>query len=607
MFAKAQLEMKRLWQLIGQFAPYAQSSRAQITLALALTIMLPLMATFMYSLIQQLVDKVFDAQSRDALYWLVSAVVLVGLLRLLTEYCDQCLDARIGEQISQEARIDIYTKLIGAKPDLVQKRGVGAILAHLDGDVNRIASLIYGIPVGVFAHAAKAVCFFVFLLTISWKLTLIAVMVMPMLGWIVYTMTPIVRRSSSIARARSTAWMSRAEERLGAMPLIFASRAQEFETQHFSTSASSARKAEVRAMVQEARLSLAINLATGVGCALVLVVGVNQVQAQVLSVGAVLAFVAALGSLYDPLRGVTQGAGRWQRAIASAERLEILLQETVPTKKAAQNAAPLSIQGNIEFRQVSFSYGNGHKILNNISLSIKAGERVALVGTSGSGKSTLLRLLAGLQNAQSGSISLDGVNTNELSFEQLHAGIAIAFQEPYLFSGTIAENIRYNSSHVNSQQVHRAASVAQVDGFAYAMQHNLGTHVGARGGKLSGGQRQRVSLARALLRNAPILLLDEATSALDSETEENIHAVLRADKHLGTVITVSHRLSSVRSADRIIVLDQGRIVESGSPDELLGSRTRCYELFAAQIAAERSGAIPLFNSTDSGALACIRV
>jgi ABC-type multidrug transport system fused ATPase/permease subunit len=604
-FTHSLFEFNRLSDLVRRFAPYAVSTRKHIAQALLLTLLLPILATIMYSIVQKSVDTIFIQTDATRLPWLVLAVVIVGLVKLLLAYYDQCLDARIGEQIAQEARVDLYAKLISGTPELIQKRGVGSLLTHLDGDAGRIASLVYGVPVGVFAHVAKALCFTIFLLTISWQLTIIAVMVMPLLGWIVYSMTPLVRRSSRVARRRSTAWMARAEERLSAAPLIYVSEAQGFETAHFHRIVNAARKAEVHAMSLEARLALAINLATGLGSALVLIAGVYQVQAHALTVGAVLAFVAALGSLYDPLRGVTQGAGRWQRAIASAERLDALLDTNNVSKVASKSLLPKSVKGHIEFQQVYFSYTNGNKVLDDISLSIQAGERVALVGASGSGKSTLLRLLTGLHNTESGSIRIDGMDIKSLPHAQLHAAMAVAMQEPFLFSGTIAENIRYNLTGANSQQVIRAAATAQVDGFAYAMQHNLGTHVGSRGGKLSGGQRQRVSLARALLRNAPILLLDEATSALDSETEEWIHAALHSDKRLGTVITVSHRLSSVRAADRIIVLDQGKIVECGTPDELLNSRTRCYELFAAQLAAERSGAIPLFPLAERELQVCI--
>jgi ABC-type multidrug transport system fused ATPase/permease subunit len=598
-------ELQRMGTLLSRFAPYAKSTRKQIALALLLTLLLPILATIMYSLVQKLVDNLFSESTENTLPWMVVTVVLVGFVKLLLAYYDQCLDARIGEQITQEARVGLYAKLMQAKPDLIQNRGVGSLLAHLDGDASRVASLVYGVPVGVFAHIAKAICFSIFLLTISWQMTLMAVMVMPILAWIVYCITPLVRRSSRIARIRSTSWMARAEERLAAVPLIYVSEAQSFETAHFNSLANQARKAEIRAMTLEARLALAINLATGFGSALVLIAGVYQIQAHALTVGAVLAFVAALGSLYDPLRGITQGAGRWQRALASAERLDELLNKNNSSQETGQSLLPKSIKGHIEFKQVGFSYTEGNKILDDISLAIQAGERVALVGASGSGKSTLLGLLSGLHNTQSGSIRIDGVDINGLLPAQLHAAMAAAFQEPFLFSGTVAENIRYNLTNVNSQQVMRAATAAQVDSFAYAMQHNMGTHVGPRGGKLSGGQRQRVSLARALLRNAPILLLDEATSALDSETEECIHAALRSDKKLGTVITVSHRLSSVRAADRVIVLDQGKIVETGTPDDLLNSRTRCYELFAAQLAAEHSGAIPLFPMAEREPKLCI--
>jgi ABC-type multidrug transport system fused ATPase/permease subunit len=604
-FAPVLAEQRKVWAMVNRFSIYARSTRKQIALALLLTLLLPLLATLMYSLAQKLVDNIFTEQAQNYLPALAAAVVAVGLTRLLLEYFDQCLDARIAEQISQEARVGLYARLVGATPDVVQKRGVGALLAHLDQDSSRIASLVYSVPVGVYAHVVKALCFLVFLLSISWKLTLIAVMVMPLLGWIVYSLTPLVRRSARIARNRSTAWLLQAEERLAALPLIYVSEAQGFETAHFNRLVDGSRRAEIRALTMEARLSLAINLATGSGTGLVLLAGVYQVQAHALTVGAVLAFVAALGSLYDPLRGVTQGAGRWQRALASAERLDKLINENSIQQPAASCKEPGIGKGQIEFKNIVFAYAEGQTVLDGVSLSIQAGERIALVGASGSGKSTLLRLLAGLHSAQSGQVLIDGHDIRHISQVQLHAAMAVAFQEPYLFRGTIAENIRYNLAAVDSQQVLRAATTAQVDGFAYSLQHSLGSPVGSRGAKLSGGQRQRVSLARALLRHAPILLLDEATSALDSETEEWIYAALRSDKQLGTTITVSHRLSSVRAADRIIVLDQGRIVETGTPDELLCSRSRCYELFAAQIAAERPGAIPLFPLAESGPKLCI--
>jgi ATP-binding cassette, subfamily B, bacterial len=601
-------ELPHMKALLARYWPYTQSTRKQILLALALTILLPMLATAMFSLLRQLIDNIFAHESRAVLPWLIGAVLVVGFTRLLIEYADQCLDGRIAEQIALEVRAALYERLISASPELVQKRGVGALLAHLDQDASRISALVYGVPVGVFAHIAKAVCFVIFLLTLSWQLTLMAVLVMPLLGWMVLRMTPLVRRASSIARHRSSAWMSRAEERLGALTLINVYEAHEFENAHFRGLTRSARHAEVRAITLEARLSLAINVITGVGSAAVLIAGFYQVQAQLMTPGSVIAFLAALGSLYDPLRGVTQGAGRWQRAAASAVRVAQLMDEHRSGPVETVQHSPGSVVGAIEFQNVSFSYANGIRALHNISLSIGTGERIALVGASGSGKSSLLRLLTRLHDAQVGIISIDAIDIKQIPRVKLHGAMAVALQDAYLFSGTIAENIRYNQTELKPEQVIRAARMACVDSFAETLGRSYASPVGSRGERLSGGQRQRVALARALLRNAPILLLDEATSALDSETEENIHKAIAKSARHSTVIMASHRLSSVRAADRIIVLEQGRIVESGTPQQLLKPNTRCYALFAAQIAAEYSGAKPhpaLF--TDRDKILCARV
>jgi subfamily B ATP-binding cassette protein MsbA len=588
MFSMIKSEVVEALALHRRFWLFAKSSSKQIYLALGLTTLSPLLGALMYSLIQKLTDNIFYSQEKNLLPWLAFGVVLAGFLKMLVNYFDQCLDAHIAERIVQEARVGIYSKLISASPATAQHKRLGDWLSHLDEDTNRISALVYGVPVGLFAHWVTALFFLIFLFSLSWQLTLIALLIMPLLAWSVFTLSPLVRRRARIARKQYSNWMSRAEERLGALSLIYVSDAKAFEVEGFSRITKKSQTAEVRARIVEARLSFAINLITGLGSGLVLLAGIYQVQHHAMTVGAVLAFVAAVGSLYDPLRGMTQGSGRWQRSVASAERLEALLarhqSEAVPLNGLEKN--PLI--GSIQIDQVAFSYNRQDKVLNNITLSIDAGEHVALVGASGCGKSTLLKLLAGLELASSGKIKLDGMDMNKIARAQLHASVAIAFQEPFLFSGSVAENIRYNLANVEGAEIRKAGAQACVDHFVRTSAAGYGTPVGSRGSRLSGGQRQRIAIARALVRKAPILLMDEATSALDSETEELILQALAADGKSRTLITVSHRLSSVRSADRIIVLDQGEIIEQGTPAKLLRPHTRCYELFSAQIAAEQT-------------------
>jgi ATP-binding cassette, subfamily B, bacterial len=589
-------EFNRVVALINRFWPYARATRSRILLVLLLTLSAPILATTMLWLIRQLIDSAFAPTANNLYAWLVAGVVVIALGKYLVEYIDQCLDADITEQIAQHVRTATYDQIIRADSDPVQASGVGTLLAHLDEDATRVAGLIYGSPVNVFAHTAKAVCFVIFLFILNWQLTLVALLAAPFLAFAVMRISPNVRRASRIARQRTTSWIARAEERLNATALIHASDAYAFESARFTHVVQVARRAEVRALILEAKLGLATSLLTGAGSAVVLAMAVYQVQAQAITVGTAVAFLAALASLYDPFRGITQNAGRWQRAAASGQRLAELLDTAkhedktlhMPLIDAAviSHTQPIAI----EFEHVSLQYPNGVAALHDVSLSISAGEQVAIVGASGSGKSSMLRALTRLHDPQQGIIRVGGTDIRQLPKPVLRATMAVAFQESFLFNSSIAANIRYERADASTSAVVAAARAAKVDEFVDDLIDGYASPVGPRGGRLSGGQRQRVALARALLRDTPILLLDEATSALDSETEELIHHALQPIRGSKTMIAVSHRLSTVRTADRICVLDRGRIVEIGTPHQLLQPGTRCHALFAAQLAAEHSPA-----------------
>jgi ABC-type multidrug transport system fused ATPase/permease subunit len=296
-----------------------------------------------------------------------------------------------------------------------------------------------------------------------------------------------------------------------------------------------------------------------------------------------MAFLGAVGSLYGPARGLAKIPSRFQRAAAGAQRVADLL-DTHSLVKERHGAKPLAkVAGALEFRNLRFGYTPGADVLRGISLKIAPGETVAVVGPSGSGKSTLVRLALRLYDPSAGAVLIDGTDLKDITLESLRRTVGVVFQEPYVFRGSIAENIRYGEQAAPDDRVSAAARAAHIHAFIKAQPNGYSTLVGPRGGWLSGGQRQRIAVARALLRRPPILLLDEATASVDSEAEELIQDALEQLAGRCTILIIAHRLSSVRWADRVVVLDQGRIVETGTPESLLKPATRYHDLFAAQL------------------------
>jgi ABC-type multidrug transport system fused ATPase/permease subunit len=281
--------------------------------------------------------------------------------------------------------------------------------------------------------------------------------------------------------------------------------------------------------------------------------------------------------------GLVKAAGRFQRAAAAAQRVADMLDTPSLVLERPMAKEVMSAKGAVEFCKVDFAYPSGPKVLDCISLSVEPGEMLAIVGPSGSGKSTLLNLVLRFYDPLAGAILIDGIDIRDMTVPSLYRCVAPVFQEPYIVHGTVADNIRYGQPHAPQQQVSEIARATHADAFIKHLQRGYAAPVGSRGSRLSGGERQRIALARALLREAPILLLDEATASVDSETEELIQDAVDRFSGQRTILIVAHRLSSVRRADRIVVLERGRIVETGSPSALLGAQSRCRKLFEAQI------------------------
>ena len=576
-----------IWWLIRRFLPYLYPVRWQVALNAGLMLISPLVAVLLLWLMKYLIDQVFVGKNVSVLPTIVGAYIGLVAVKLLIDYSLTRVEAAITEQINQNVRVDLYRHLIEASPGSLRNHSVGDLLSHLVGDVDRVESLIYSVPVRAIFNIVTGGYFIGFLLILSWKLTLCALLTAPILVLLSWRLSPRARRLARISRRRATAWLERAEERLGATAVIQAFGVQATESQSFEAQCAAARAASLRSVALQAWLTLLIEIVGASGGFLVLAVGAYEMYIGSLTVGALVAFLGSVGSLYSPISSLARTAARLQRAAAGAQRVVELL-DTPSLIVERQDAKPLlQVQGALEFLQVRFAYPGGPDVLHGVSLHIDPGETVAVVGPNGSGKSTLVQLVLRLYDPSAGIVSIDGTDLREVTLESLRRAVAVVFQDPSVFRGSINENIRYGRQDAPEESFRSAAEAAHLAAFAMASPRGYATPVGPRGSWLSGGQRQRLALARAFVREAPILLLDEATASVDSETEQLIQDAIERFHGERSILLVSHRLSTVLRADRVVVLEEGRVVETGSPAVLQSNQSRFRELFAAQILAEK--------------------
>ena len=568
--------------LIQYFLPYVLAIKRQALWSCALVIAAPFIAAALLWSFKILIDEVLVAGRTDLLTTFAFVYAATAAAKIAVEYASRWIEANAVESIVLALRSDLYAHVMSLSPGSLGKTTSGDILTRLQGDTNRTEYLIYTGPLAALADGATAIVFIGFLFFLNWQLTLCTLAVLPVIIWLVHKFAPLVRKASKLSRRADALWMSLAEERLDAIPVVHAFDAEASETRSFRRRAGKVRRMEVTSNVLQARQSALVEAAVALGGLGVLWFGTTLIGSGVMTVGALIAFIGTVSSLYAPVRSLAKSAGRFHSAAAGAQRVAGLMDQASLVRDRPGARLLGMVRGAIEFRDVEFTYPNGQKALHGISLVIGPGETVALVGPSGSGKSSLARLLLRQYEVDAGAVLIDGADVRNVKLAALRQAIAPVFQDALVLNGTIESNIRYGTPAATVVQVEAAARAAAVDRFA-AAKDGLLTPVGAWGSRLSGGQRQRIALARALLRDAPILLLDEATSGVDSETEELIQDAIDVLAGKRTIIVVAHRLSSVRNADRVVVIEDGRIVETGTPAELLSRNSRCRELFAAQL------------------------
>lgn len=473
--------------------------------------------------------------------------------------------------IVRDIRIRVYHKILSLPLSFFSDERKGDIIARMSGDVNEIENSVTGSLEMLIKNPILLVCYFSVLIYTSWQLTVFTIVVLPVMGWAMGRIGRRLKAKSLYAQNKWSETMAQLEETLGGMRIIKAFTAERKMEERFDAATNSYRHAATKVAVRQASAHPVSEFLGTVLIVLVLWYGGTLIFSKHSPIDAptFIFYMVILYSIIQPLKDFAKASYNIPKGMASVERVNKILNAPNPIKEAPDAKPVAGLKSEISFNDVHFAYKSGAEVLHGVSLTIKRGQTIAIVGQSGSGKSTLVDLLPRYHDVTGGSITIDGQDIRGLRIADLRGIIGNVNQEAILFNDTFFNNIAFGVKSATMEEVVEAAKIANAHDFIMESEHGYDTYVGDRGCRLSGGQRQRVSIARAILKNPDILILDEATSALDTESERLVQEALERLMQTRTTIAIAHRLSTIKNSDEICVLHEGRIVERGTHDELI--------------------------------------
>jgi ATP-binding cassette subfamily B protein len=573
------------WRLMLSLLPYAKKNSKQLVISLLLLVPLSIASAVQPILVQQGIDGPIKSGDLLGLRWICLVILLTIAVRLAFQSWQGYLVQEVGQKITADIRTDLFRHVTSLSTSFFDRTPVGKLITRLTSDVEALGDVFATGAVGVLSDFAAIGTIAIFMFLLRWDLALLLLaMVIPVTGLIVYFQYEY-RKANFRARDRLSELNSILQENIIGTSIVQLFRREKFNSaQHLKVNEQYV--AEVnRTVFHDSAVSATLEWIALVAIAGVLWLGGGQIVQKNLTFGELSAFVLFSQRLFDPIRQLAEKFTTIQAGFTAVERINAILQEPIEIRDPEYpKTLPLDGTGEICFDHVWFGYKPDEYVLKDVTFTLKAGEKIALVGPTGAGKSSIIRLLSRLYEPTKGRILIDGIDIREITQAELRRCVGVILQDAFLFSGDIKENITLGEDYA-IEQVVKAAELMNVDRFIQDLPEAYATQVRERGTNLSGGQKQLLAFARAAIRDPRILILDEATASLDVSTEFLIQQALDRLLINRTTIIIAHRLSTIRNVDRILVLKQGEVVEAGSHEQLIAKQGLYASLYELEMMA----------------------
>ena len=557
--------MKQYLRLIQYLKPYKfRLCMAALCTALASagTVVLPW-------IIKDLVDQVLSEKDAEKLTYIALSVVVIFLFRGFFFYGQSYLISYVGQRVVIDIRREVFKKIQRLSMAFYDKNKTGTIMSYVTNDVSALQSGLVDNIVEMITETVILIASIVAMIYLDWKLFLFSLCTFPVVIMFIDFFGKKIRASGSSIQGATADLTSILQEVVSSSRVIKSFVREAYEINRFEAQNMHNFRAQMKYVKLSATLTPTIEFVAAIGVTMILWFGGNSVIDGDITAGALVAFLTYAVNISNPIKRLSKVIANIQRALAAADRVfDVLdLPELIQNKPNAQLLP--HVNGNVSFNNVSFSYNTDEPILDDVSFSATPGQVVALVGPSGAGKSTVASLLPRFYDVTGGSIVIDGLDIRDVTMESLREQVGIVPQETMLFNGSVYDNILYGRLDATEEEVMAASKAANAHNFISELPNGYDTQLGDRGVNISGGQRQRIAIARAILKNPQILILDEATSALDTESERVVQEALDRLMVGRTSFVIAHRLSTIKNADKILVMEKGKIVEEGNHDELM--------------------------------------